>query len=424
MNVLEAFRMGLIEISSHKLRSFLTMMGVVFGVAAVIAIISIGEGAKREAVKQLRELGTHTIRILPIRDETIVSTQMSGPGFSGTASAPAWTLKKFLTLGDIQTLEQFGEIIQALAVESVRERPTTVYYLSNRFDARIVGTTPGFPEAASHRVARGRFFTQEEVDMHSRVAVLGSEAKFRLFGPEDPIGKSLSINNVVFTVIGVMASKDTSGITLIKVRDLDKEVYIPITTDAFYGGFIDYRRQIVDEVIVKIHTRYDLKEAAELIKDRLLRLQNDETTFEIIIPEEVLRQQQALQRIFSIVMGFIAAISLFVGGIGIMNIMLATVVQRTREIGIRRAVGASRTDILLQFLVESVVISLSGGFLGIFVGFLLGKAITLYAGWSTIFSFSAVLVSFLVATLTGIIFGLYPAHQASRLHPVEALRYE
>ena len=416
--------MGLIEIISHKLRSVLTMMGVVFGVSAVIAIISIGEGAKREAMEQLRELGTHTIRILPIRDESVVTTQVSGPGFSGTTSTPAWTLKKFLTLGDIQTLEQFGDIIEALAVESVPKSPIRVYYLSNKFDTRVIGTTSGFPEAASHRVARGRFFTQEEVENHSRVAVLGSEAKFRLFGPEDPIGKPILISNVVFSVIGVMASKDTSGITLVKVRDLDNEIYIPITTQAFYLGVMDYRKQIVDEVIVKVSRKYDLKEVAELIKSRLLRLQEDETTFEIIIPEEVLRQQQALQRIFSIVMGFIAAISLFVGGIGIMNIMLATVIQRTREIGIRRAVGASRTDILLQFLVEAVVISLSGGFLGIFVGFLLSKAITLYAGWSTVFSFSAVLVSFLVATLTGIIFGLYPAHQASRLHPVEALRYE
>ncbi|MFN4182352.1 MAG: ABC transporter permease [bacterium] len=268
-----------------------------------------------------------------------------------------------------------------------------------------------------------RFF--EEVDDRARVAVLGSEAKLRLFGPQDPIGKPLLIRNTAFTVIGVMASKDTSGITLVRVRDLDKEIYIPITTYTFYyDGIIDERQQIIDEVIVKISSRYDLKSAAELIESRLLRLQDDETTFETIIPEEVLRQQQALQRIFSIVMGFIAAISLFVGGIGIMNIMLATVVQRTREIGIRRAVGASRTDILLQFLVEAVVISLSGGILGIFVGFLLGKAITLYAGWSTVFSLSAVLVSFLVATLTGIIFGLYPAHLASRLHPVEALRYE
>ncbi len=424
MNLLEAFHLGLLEISTHKLRALLTMLGVIFGVAAVIAIVSIGEGARREAVNQLKELGTHTMRILPVRDETIVTTTVSGPGMAGTGSAPAWKLKKQMNFGDALSLQELGGLVKAIAPEIVPKFPTTVYYLSNRFDALVVGTVPDYPEAASHRLARGRFLNKYDVDSRARVAVLGSEVKLRLFGPLEPLGKKILIGNVMYTVIGIMQSKDTSGITLVKVRDLDKDVYIPLTTLAFYKGHSDFRRVMVDEIILKIEEAYNLKEASEIVQARLSRLQNNEPNFEIIIPEEVLRQQQAIQRIFSIVMGFIAAISLFVGGIGIMNIMLATVIQRTREIGIRRAIGASQTDILLQFLIEAVVISLLGGFGGIFLGFLLGKAITLYAGWSTVFSPIAIVVSFAVATLVGIVFGLYPAQQASKLHPVEALRYE
>jgi len=426
MNLLEAIQLGMLEITSHRFRSFLTMLGVVFGVAAVIAIVSIGEGARKEAVNQLKELGTHTMRILPIQEEGQSVTQtVSGMGGTSTSTFPAWMLKKQLSLADALALQDIGAFVQAAAPEIIPVKtPITVYYFSNRVQGLVVGTTPDYPIAASHRVAKGRFLDRRDLDSYARVAVLGSEVKLRLFGPLDPLGKKILIQNQSYTVIGVMMPKDTSGITLVKVRDLDKDIYVPITTAAYYSGQMNTMRPMIAEMILKIYEPYNLKEAADVVKARLTQLHDGEENFEIIIPEEVLRQQQAIQRIFSVVMGFIAAISLFVGGIGIMNIMLATVLQRTREIGIRRSIGATQTDILLQFLVEAVVISLLGGIGGIFLGFLIGKAITLYAGWSTVFSLTAVLISFIVATLVGIIFGLYPAQQASHLHPVEALRYE
>ncbi len=425
MNLLEAIQLGLLEITTHKFRSFLTMLGVVFGVAAVIAIVSIGEGARREAVNQLKELGTHTMRILPVKEEgENVTTTISMGGSSASSTIPAWMLKKQLSLADAMALKSFSGFVKAIAPEIVSKTPQTIFFLSNRFKATVVGTTPDYPEAASHRVARGRFLNETDMDSYARVAVLGSEVKLRLFGPLDPLGKKILIQNSSYTVIGVMQPKDTSGITLVKVRDLDKDIYIPITTSAHYSGLMGSMRPSIDEMILKVQDQYNLTESAGIVKARLTQLHDGEENFEVIIPEEVLRQQQAIQRIFSIVMGFIAAISLFVGGIGIMNIMLATVLQRTREIGIRRSIGANQLDILLQFLVEAVVISLIGGFGGIFLGFLIGKAITLYAGWRTVFSIMAVIISFVVSTLVGIIFGLYPAQQASRLHPVEALRYE
>ncbi|MGH8103421.1 MAG: ABC transporter permease [bacterium] len=423
MNLLEAIQMGFLEIAGHKFRSMLTMLGVIFGVAAVIAIVSIGEGARLEAMDQLKELGTNTIRIAPVReaDTSQQSTMTFSIGGAGGAASSV-QLEKQLSLTDTDSLKDFGDPIEGLAPEIVQTNPTTVYYIANRFNAAIVGTTPDYPTASNYRVARGRFVDDHDMSSFARVCVLGSDVKLKLFGPQDPIGKSVSFQNETWVVIGIMKSKDTSGISLVKVRDLGKDIYVPITTLARLLGRVEQPN--IDELLLKIREPYDVREISDLIKTRLTRMHDGSENFEITIPEEILRKQQELQRIFSIVMGFIAGISLFVGGIGIMNIMLATVLQRTREVGIRRSIGATQGDILMQFLVEAVVISLLGGLGGILLGFVLGKGITLYAAWRTVFSIKAVILSFVVSSLVGIVFGLYPARQASRLHPVEALRYE
>lgn len=423
MNLLEAIQMGFLEIAGHKFRSMLTMLGVIFGVAAVIAIVSIGEGARLEAVNQLKELGTNTIRISPIREAGASSQSTLSINIGGASSSTSTVqLTKQLSVPDSDSLKEFGDPIEATAPEIIQSAPTTVYFEANRFPATLVGTTEDYTEAANYPVARGRFVDAKDVASFARVAVLGSDVKIKLFGPADPIGKPITFLNETWTVIGIMQTKDTSGISLVKIRDLGKDIYLPITTVVRILGRTDYPN--IDELLLKVREPYSVPEISELVKARLVRLHNGTENIDITIPEEVLRQQQAIQRIFSIVMGFIAGISLFVGGIGIMNIMLATVLQRTREVGIRRSIGATRNDILLQFLVESVVISLLGGIGGILLGFVLGKGITLYAGWRTVFSIYAVVLSFVVSTLVGIIFGLYPARQASNLHPVEALRHE
>lgn len=424
MNLLEAIQMGFLEIAGHKFRSMLTMLGVIFGVAAVIAIVSIGEGARLEAVNQLKALGTNTIRITPVSSgfsSQQMSAMISLGGMASSASSSLQTEKQ-LSLTDVDALKEFGDPVEATAPEIVQTVPTTVYFGSNRFDSTIVGTTQDYPLASNYEVASGRFLDGHDMASYARVVVLGSDVKLKVFGPLNPIGRSVTFLNDTWVVVGVMKSKDTSGISLVKIRDLGKDVYVPITTLARMLGRVDQPN--IDELLLKVRESYSVPDISDLVKTRLVRLHNGSDNVDITIPEEVLRQQQAIQRIFSIVMGFIAGISLFVGGIGIMNIMLATVLQRTREVGIRRSIGATQGDILLQFLIESVVISLLGGFGGIFLGFVLGKGITLYAGWRTVFSWKAVVLSFVVSTLVGIVFGLYPARQASMLHPVEALRHE
>jgi len=407
----EAWRMGLDNLRSHKLRSFLTTLGVIFGVTAVVSMLSIGEGAKRAAVEQIKLLGTNNIRIrrldlTPQQEAEADRLQSDG-----------------LTYRD-------GEIIRAnlphldgvcplcfLEVEVTRA--------DRQSSGRVIGTDVDYAEVTNFRPAEGRFLAAMDEREAKRVCVIGADVQHELFGQGNAINRRIKIDDAWFTVVGVMQQKKVrkGGTNVIAVRDINKDIYIPIGTAL--KRFTDADRpDKVDEIAVRVASEDQVLPMADVLKRLLARTNHTAKDYEIVIPAELLAQSQRTQRLFNVVMGSIAAISLLVGGIGIMNIMLASVTERTREIGIRRAVGASRSDVLSQFLNETVLVSVAGGLMGIVLGVIMAKAINLFAGWETVISLAGVLVAFTISAAIGIVFGLYPARKAAELDPIEALRYE
>ncbi|MCX6998904.1 MAG: ABC transporter permease [Candidatus Sumerlaeota bacterium] len=410
MFVTANLKIGMKEIWSHKLRSFLTMLGVIFGVAAVVAMVAIAEGAKEEALRQIRLLGTNNIRIRKQELKGIERTRAMRKSPDGLTRADAASLREIL-----------ADVTNIAVSRTVSAR---LLYKNEIPPCTVVGVSPGYPEVVGHAVQEGRFISDLDEKETKQVCAIGQEIKNRLFPLEEPLNRQVRLEGQLFTVIGVMEKKSSDGgIGSLKLGNLNQNIYIPITT-AFKRFGQDERAEQLDEISLKLLEGADLQELAHVVKRILLRRHNDVEDFEIVIPEELLRQSQRTQRIFTIVLTAIAGISLIVGGIGIMNIMLATVTQRTREIGIRRAIGATERHILLQFLIESLTLSLVGGFIGIFAGVGMAKAIALYAQWKTPISILSIIVSFSVAAITGLGFGLYPSMKAAHLDPIEALRYE
>jgi putative ABC transport system permease protein len=387
------------------------MLGIIFGVAAVIAMLSIGAGAKQEALDQIKLLGMNNIII---RSQPIETEEDE----RGTVIEA-----KGLNLEDTRSLNILNPLIEA-SVPQKEMQDIRVSHKSEEINTFVVGTLPEYQNVLSFTPVYGNFFNYNDVHEARRVCVLGHSVKRFLFLYEDAIGKHVKIGNLWFTVVGVMEPKPRStGKGGVGDRDLNLDVYIPITT-CMYRFDLDPAEPEVEQVILKVSDEHQIKEAANLAKRLLEVRHNYVEDYTIVVPEELLRQSQKTQRIFNIVMGAIAGISLLVGGIGIMNIMLASILERTREIGIRRAMGATRKDILGQFLIEAVLLSFSGGLIGIFLGFLMTKIISSYAQWKTIIEFGSILLAFCVSAGVGIIFGFYPARKAAMMDPIESLRYE
>ena len=411
MNFHESFYVSLEGISSHKLRSFLTMLGIIFGVAAVIAMLSIGAGAKKEALDQIRLLGMNNIiiRSYPIQtEEDERGTVIEAKG---------------LTMEDARSLNILNPLVEASVPQKEIEE-VRVSRKSEEALGTLVGTTPDLEKVLNLTPAKGNFFTYQDVHDARRICVLGHQIKRQLFYYEEAVGEQMKIENLWFTVAGVIEPKPRStGKGGVGDRDMNLDVYIPLSS-LNHRFDIDPAQSEVDQIILNVSDETRIKEAANLAHSLLQLRHNQMEDYRIVVPEELLRQSQRTQRIFNIVMGAIAGISLLVGGIGIMNIMLATILERTREIGIRRAVGASRKDILGQFLIEAILLSFSGGLVGILFGFLMTKAISSYAGWNTIVDIGSILLAFCVSASVGIIFGIYPARKAALLDPIESLRYE
>ncbi len=433
MGILDAIQTGLSELFSHKMRSMLTMLGVIFGVAAVIAMVSIGEGAKQEALDQIRLMGIDVVHIrrAMISGELLDKAQERSP--FGLKLSDADSLKQVCTFAKeiVPLREVFADVF-------VGEKPVPV---------KIVGTTEGYMQVTRSAVEYGRFLEERDIRDGIPVCVLGAAAKRELFGFNDAIGKLVKANRRLFRVVGVMEPKEIGAAKAVSaLRDLNSDVYIPITVSI--TDFQIYSQQAIPaspvalrDLDARMHSR-QVRGNSE-ITEVIMQVENDVATvptsmvvrslldrrhrgirdYEIVIPAELLKQSQATQRIFDIVMGAIAGISLLVGGIGIMNIMLATVTQRTREIGIRRCIGATQWDIIRQFMLEALVITCAGGLLGIALGVGGARAISIYADWRTVVSVQAIIVSFGVSALVGVVFGLYPAVRAAAVDPIEALRY-
>ncbi len=432
MGIFDAIHTGLSELLSHKMRSILTMLGVIFGVAAVIAMVSIGEGAKQEALQQIREMGVDVIIVkrAVIAGELLEKAQDKSP----------YGLK-YSDCHAVQGICDFAKRVVPL-----REVFADVKKGEKPLQVKVVGTTDGYDEVARLRLQQGRFINARDVTDRRAVCVLGVDAKRDLFGFTDPLGKMAKIGKKMFRVIGVLDYKEKgSSNVFAAMRDANIDIYIPITLSI--TEFQIYSQQAVPstmktlrEMFQKLMSRVSLdkspiseiivqasgEEATEPTADvlnRVIKRQHQRILdYEMVIPAQLLRQSQQTQRIFNVVMAAIAGISLLVGGIGIMNIMLATVSQRTREIGIRRCIGATRWDIIRQFMLEALVITCMGGLIGIGLGVGGAKAISIYAGWLTVVSSQAIIVSFGVSVIVGVIFGLYPAIRAALVDPIEALR--
>lgn len=416
-----SFSISFDAIQTHRFRSFLTTLGVMFGVAAVIAMLSIGEGAKRDALEQIEMMGTSNI---------IIKAKKPPKTKAGESQL---NLSEGLNLKDMENIKDFSSLVEN-AVPQISVKVDDIQYKDRIAKGVVIGTTPNYKDLMHLKLGSGRFFTNEENDRAGQVCVLGYNVKKELFAFSDPIGKSIKVgSNFYFTVIGVLEYKKMgkSKIEGVEIKDINDEIYIPLEfvlkkigeipqTDEEGGTF----QSQVGEIAVQIKRGKNITEVAGIMERILDRRHRGVKDYKIIIPEELLRQSQRTQKIFNIVMGCIAGISLLVGGIGIMNIMLATVLERTREIGVRRAVGARRNDIMQQFLLEAVIISFVGCLLGVILGFVLAKGINFYAHWRTIISFASVFLAVGVSAAVGIGFGYYPAKKAATLDPIEALRYE
>lgn len=413
MELSESLKTAMKGLSAHKLRTFLTMLGVIFGVAAVIAMVSIGAGAKQEAIRQIELMGMNSVYVKPkeLHGNALREVKRKSPDG--------------LTIQDMVSIKEICPLIEGVA--AVREVDEEIRYRGRSPESNVIGTDPNYLAVTSSKLERGRFLTDADLTHYVRVCVIGSDIKRDLFAFDDPLREQIQIGREWFMIVGVMEDKQISqgGANVIHIRNLNRDVYIPVTTaEQRFVPDPEKEQRGLSEIAMRVVSSDKIREAANIVDSILNRRHNGVRDYELMIPEELLRQSQKTQRIFNIVMSAIAGISLLVGGIGIMNIMLANVTQRTREIGIRRAIGATQNDILGQFLIECLTISLLGGVVGILVGVALGKLITFYAKWETIISMGAVILSFGVAGGTGVIFGIYPATKAAKLDPIEALRYQ
>lgn len=410
MNVVSQTRIALGALRVNKLRSVLTMLGVVIGVAAVITMVAVGAGARARVAEQIQSMGSNLILVWA--GSATVSGVRLGAGTQPTVTEDdAWAIQR--------------EVPLVAAVAPFSTSQAMIVHGNQNWVTMLVAMTPEFLDVREWDVVAGRGITQDEVDGAAKVAVVGATVAERLFGDDDPVGRLIRVQNVPFTVVGVLDRKGQSTWG----KDQDDKILIPLSTARLnVQGRNRASGRAVESISVRVRER-DLMKAAEqeirgVLRQRHRLQATQEDDFVLRNMVEVLESQESSSRVLSILLAAIAGVSLFVGGIGIMNIMLVSVTERTREIGIRVAVGARPRDIQTQFLLEAVTLSLMGGVLGIALGVAGAYATAHFAQWPIVIQAQAVLLAFSFAVTVGVCFGLYPARKAARLDPIDALRYE
>ena len=411
--------LGIENLLLHKLRSFLTMLGVVFGVGSVVAMLAVGEGASKEALQRIQKLGSNNIIINSAKsiEEESTSTQRSHMSMYG------------LTYLDYQRItESFPDVQQVAPAKLIRKDSRVG---SNTLELRIVGTTQQWFDLVPRQILAGRVFEKKDVDEFSAVAVLTEYGARRLLATKNTIGQTVRIGGDTFEVIGIIKTESGQAGN-IQIPDQQVDAYIPLSTVRKYCGDLFVKRtsgtrtiELVElhQIIVQVDDTENVEATAAGI-ERMLQSFHKKKDYEISIPLALLKEAEATKRRFNIVLGSIASISLLVGGIGIMNIMLASVTERTREIGIRRAIGAKRRQIIMQFLIETVVLSTLGGIVGLIMGIIIPSIITYFSDMPTVITLSSILLPLFISVGIGIIFGLYPAASAAKVDPIIALRHE
>jgi putative ABC transport system permease protein len=422
-------QLGVRNLMLHKLRSFLTMLGTILGVGSVIAMLAIGEGSKRKAVEQIRQLGATNVIIRSIKPEP-----ENESGNSAAQQQTSRVLEYGLKYRDFERLrDTIPTVVRALPICLLRK--DTQHGGRRMANARILGTTPDCLKVKNLAIRRGRFLTDTDLHVTANVCVLGAGAAQRLFGYEDPLGKDLLLGPSAYRVVGILDQQSSGNETpgAMSQANFNNDIYIPLTAARrrfgelqliVRAGSVEFERTQLSEITLTVANENLVSQTAVMARSLLEKTHSQGNDYEVQVPLELLRQAEQEKRIWNLVLGSIAGIALLVGGIGIMNIMLATVTERTREIGIRRALGARRRDITAQFLVETTVLSSTGGVLGILVGVLIPLIVTATSEIETVLSWWSIVLAFGISVATGIMFGMYPARRAAMMDPIEALRHE
>lgn len=408
----ENIRLALSGLTDHKFRSFLTMLGIIFGVASVIAMLSIGEGAKREAIAKYQDLGVNNIIV---REKVLTDMELEEIRAKFSMG---------LTVQDANVIKEIVPGVERVSYQA--EISADVKYSDKSSKSTIIGVNPDFLEMTNFKLQRGDFIKEEHYDRKIKVCVLGAGVAKTLFQSEDPLGKMIKIEDQWLEVVGILESKAlfTETVGELAARDLNTDVYLPLSVFSKRFTRENLLTSEIQQITVQVDNSDRLLEASALIDEILKRHHFNNEDYSIIVPFELLKQEEKERQIYNFLLGAIAAISLLVGGIGIMNIMLATVMERTREIGIRRAIGAKKSDIMSQFVTEAIVISITGGIIGVFLGVALSLSVTLFTDIHTYIRWYSIVIAFAFSVIVGISFGYLPAKNAANLKPVESIRYE
>lgn len=412
MQIEESIRVAIYGLRDHKFRSFLTMLGIIFGTASVITMISIGEGAKKQAMAKYQDLGVNNIII---RDKDLTDTELEQVRIK---------FSKGLSLDDTRAIREILPEVRGVAPQS--EAKLDAMYEDKSSKATVIGVTSDITDILNYRIEKGVFINRDHYDRQLKVCVLGANIARELFSYEDPLGRNIKLGDQWFEVAGVLRTKAlfTETVGELAARDLNNDVYIPLSTFRSRIPKSNTLQSELKQATIRLEGSERLLESADVIKSILLRRHFNNDDFSIIIPYELMEQEKRESRIYNLLLASIAAISLIVGGIGIMNIMLASVLERTKEIGIRRAIGGKRADILAQFVSEAMSMSISGGLIGVFLGIVLSLGVGFLTEIKTSLTLYSVFIAFGFSVIVGITFGYLPAKRAADLSPIESIRHD